>query len=80
MKLKETIRYSRDNYLSLIKIPFEDLPQNSSLTNLPSYSEFLSENRQLLEKAKEYFKKSLSLIENSILFVERSFSIEDIAW
>ena len=40
----------------------------------------MAQNRPLLEKAKSYLKKSLSLIENSILYLERSFSIEEVAW
>ena len=37
-KLNSVIGSSKDMYLNLVKRPFEDLPLNSSLMNLPSYS------------------------------------------
>ena len=37
-KLSNTIRSTKDSYLTAVKNPFEDLPLNSSLVNLPVYS------------------------------------------
>jgi len=52
LELNKTLKQSRDIYLNSVKTPFEDLPLNNTLIQLPAYSDFLTENKQLLEKAK----------------------------
>jgi len=56
------------------------VPLNEILINIPSYSDFLVQNKKYLTDAKQYLRKSLSSIENSTIFYERNVSIDDIAW
>jgi len=78
--LKALIKSTTKPYSTLIQYPFEDIPLNEILINLPVYSDFLNNNRKYLTDAKEYLKKSLKLIENSTILYEKNINIDDIAW
>lgn len=66
---------TKKNYLELVPMPFEDLPLNAKLVNIPAYSAFLDEHRGSLGQAKAWAKKCLTLFENSLLFFEKDFRV-----
>ena len=78
--LTELLHGTPKNYLQLVKRPHQDLPLNSSLINVPAYSEFIASSRTLLEQSKAQFKKCLTLLESSTVFYERGMGVEDVAW
>ena len=63
-----------------IKYPFEDLPLNSELIKLPSYSNFIFNNRKYLMESKKWYRKLVGLLKNSCLLLEASFKIDEVLW
>lgn len=63
-----------------LKYPFEDLPLNSELIKLPSYSNFIFNNRKYLVESRTLYQKLVGLLKNSCLLLEAHFKIDDVLW
>jgi hypothetical protein len=56
------------------------MPLNNSCIQIPTFHEFIKDNRGVLEKALGYLKKLAQSVKGECLFVEHNFRIEDIFW
>ena len=59
---------------------FHDLPLNSQLMKLPSYSSFIFQNRKHLLEAQKWFHKSVSYLKNNSLLMASNFKLDDLLW
>lgn len=73
IKLKDLIGRNKGKK---VKVPFGDLPLNNDLTSLPEYSQFIFDNRNLLEEAEGHYKKIVSLIKGNCLLFDDGFKLD----